>query len=114
MSELRDLAAALRAFDKRLTSVEDCLLVLVRNSEQQAEWRHAQRNAAQVERGEREARQRSLAQLQEFQGALWNYLGKLDEKLEALSKTRHDDVTELKRRMHSIEEKVGGEEITQP
>ncbi len=113
MSELRDLTNALRAFDRRLASVEECLLVIVRNSEQQAEWRHQQRNEAQRETYEREGRKRSIAQIEEFQGALWKYLAALDERLAALAATRHEDVVTLGKRVRKLEERAG-EEITQP
>jgi hypothetical protein len=116
VSELRDLTAALRAFDKRITSVEECLLVLVRNSEQESEWRHEQRNAAQREILQQEARGRAIKQVEEFQGALWKYLGQLDERLSALALTRVDDVRALSQRVRDLEAKSGGEvsdEVTQ-
>ncbi len=110
MSELRDLTAALRALGTRMTSIEDCLLVVLRNSEQESDWRHEQRNAAQRHLSESEERDRSLRQIEEFQGALWKYLGTLDERLESLSVARHDDVKALSERVRKLEP---DEEVTQ-
>ncbi len=110
MSELRDLTAALRAQYQRLSAIEECLTIVLRNSQQEAEWRHQQRNDASVRELEREEQRRSFKQLEEFQGALWKYLGKLDERLEALAKTRHDDVKSLSERVRKLEPE---EEVTQ-
>lgn len=98
MSELRDHTAALRSFDKRLTSIEECMLVVVRNSEQEA--------AAAGDLV------RALKQVQEFQGSLWKYLANLDEKLAALAVTRVDDVKALNRRVGAIEGILGLSEVT--
>lgn len=109
MSDLRAITAALRAFATRLTSIEECLVVVLRNSEQESDWRHEQRNMAHAD-GLRQAEQlRALKQVEEFQGALWKYLAGLDERLEALSRTRFDDVRELKARVRALEE----DEVTQ-
>lgn len=111
MSELRDLTAALRSVAARQTGIEECLLVLLRNSEQERDWRHEQRGIAQRRQGEWEERERSFKQVEEFQGALWKYLGKLDERLEALAAVRHDDVRALSERVQALEPP---ERITRP
>ena len=110
MSELRDLTGALRAFGNRLTAIEECLLTLVRNSEQEADWRHEQRGLAQRQELARATQERSLKQVEEFQAALWGYLGKLDERLENLAVARHDDVKALSERVRALEPE---EEVTQ-
>lgn len=109
MSELRDLTSALRAIGTRMTSIEDCLLIVLRNSEQQADWRHEQRNAAQRDELKREEQARSLKQVEEFQGALWGYLARLDERLANLAIARHDDVKALSERVQALEPE---EEVT--
>ena len=113
MSELRDLTAALRAFDKRITGVEECLLLLVRDSQQQSEWRHEQKNSSQKDNLFLTEMSKTLAQLEAFQGSLWNYLATLDGKLVALANTRLEDVKALNKRVGVVEEKVGIEEVTQ-
>jgi hypothetical protein len=110
MSELRDLTSALRSMASRMTSIEDCLLIVVRNSEQEADWRHDQRGIEQRRELEASERGRALAQIQEFQGALWKYLAALDERLEALSVARHDDVKALNERVRKLEP---ADEVTQ-
>lgn len=99
MSELRDLTGALRSFDTRLRSIEECLLIVVRNSEQEASTQ--------------ESSERALKQVQEFQGSLWKYLANLDEKLAALAVTRVDDVKALNRRVGRLEAVAGLDEVTQ-
>ncbi len=110
MSELRDLATAFRATNSRLDSIEDCLLVLLRNSVQEADWRHHQRNEAAIRVAEREEILRAIKQVENFQDALWKYLGKLDERLEELAKTRHEDISEVKSRLHNLE--YNSDEVT--
>lgn len=109
MSELRDVTSALRALGNRMSSIEDCLLILLRNSEQQADWRHEQRNAAQREELRRAAQARALKQVEEFQSALWDYLARLDERLKNLVIARHDDVKALSERIKGLEPE---EEVT--
>lgn len=113
MSELRDLTAALRAFDKRITSVEDCLLVLVRNSEQETEWRHEQRGIAQRHQLEGEERDRALKQVQEACGAISHKLAEVVERLDNQASTRLSDVKELRDRVRDIElKRPPAQEIT--
>lgn len=109
MSELRDLTAALRAQSARMTDTQECLLIVLRNSEQEAAWRHEQRNADP--RLALDELVKSLKQLEEFQGALWKYLGRLDERIESLAVVRQDDVKALSDRVRKLEP---DEEITQP
>jgi hypothetical protein len=116
MSELRDLTAALRAQSKRLDSFGDALVLLLRDSGQQSEWRHEQRNAEQMRQLEQkdlhdslETLQKSITQVGNFQSALWEYLGKLDERLETLAQVRHDDVRALSDRVRALEPQ---EEVT--
>ena len=115
MSELRAITKALRSLHNRLTGVTDCLAVLTRNSEQEADWRHEQRNEAQRREGEKSETLRSLKQVEEFQGALWKYLAELDVRLSQLADTRHDDVKEIKTRLRRLEsdQPPEPEEVTQ-
>lgn len=116
MSELRDLTAALRAQSRRLDSFGESLILLLRDSAQQSEWRHQQRNDEHMRKAERkelldtlEAMQKGLKQVEMFQSALWTYLGKLDERQELLAKTRHEDIREVKLRLRALED----DEVTQ-
>jgi hypothetical protein len=113
MSELRDLTLALRAFDKRFMSIEDCLLELVRDSKQQSEWRHLQKNRAQTDDGLQLQREKAILQVQEACGAISSKLAEFSERLETLATVRGDDVRELKGRLNSLETRVKGEEVTQ-
>lgn len=110
MSELRDLTAAMRSLANGQALIQDCLLVVLRNSEQQADWRHEQRGIEQRRVLQDDERDRALKQVEEFQGALWKYLGKLDERLETLAAVRHDDVKALSERVRALEP---DEEVTQ-
>ena len=110
MSELRDLSAALRAQSKRMKSFGDALVVLLRDSAQQTEWRHEQRNAEQVRQLEQKSLHESLEtlrktvdQVSNFQAALWEYLGKLDGQVESLGKIRQDDIQALSARISRLE-----------
>lgn len=111
MSDLRHLTAAFRSFAARMAAIEDCLVIVLRNSEQESDWRHEQRNIEQIRKGDLEELVRATKQSQEFQGALWKYLAKLDERLEALASTRHEDVKKLSQRVRKLE--AGDEEVTQ-
>jgi uncharacterized FlaG/YvyC family protein len=112
MSELRDLTAALRAVSNRITSVENCMLVLVRNSEQEAEWRHQQRNREMMAVGEREAQERATQQVQEACGAISHKLFELVERFDNQAAVRLQDVRALSGRVRKLEEADGAEEVT--
>src|SRR4051812_10342492 len=99
MSELRDLTAALRALDGRVTGVENCLLVLLRDSQQQSEWRHDQRNRAMIEDGKRADNERAMLQVQEACGAVSHRLFEFAERLDNYAQTRLDDVRNLNTRL---------------
>lgn len=103
MSELRDLTAALRTFDKRLTSIEDCLVVLLRDSQQQSEWRHFQKNEAMITSGEKEEQRIAMLQLQEACGALSHKLFEFNDRLDVYSKLRQDDLRSLNTRVRLLE-----------
>lgn len=124
MSDLRDLTSALASFSGSMTSIEECLVVLLRNSEQESDWRHQQQNDAQQEvfresirKDAFEQMEKAIKQLGEFQGALWAYLGELDGQQKQQAKTRHEDVSELKQRLHKLETRVPSDppddEVTQ-
>jgi hypothetical protein len=118
MSELRDLTGAFRAFDKRLTSVEELLLVIVRNSEQESEWRHEQRNRAQITDSERAETERlsalAIKQVQEACGGISHKLAEVVERLDNQASTRLSDVKELRDRVRQLElDRVSVDEITQ-
>lgn len=114
MSELRDLTVALRAFDKRITGIEECLLVLVRDSQQQSEWRHTQKNQAMIEKGSREEQEIAMKQVQEACGAVSHKLFDFSERLDNYARTRLDDVKRLNVRLGNVEAKLEDEEVTQP
>ena len=103
MSELRDLTSALRSIDKRLASHEECLVILVRNSAQQAQWRHDQKNRAVIEDGIRLESERAMLQVQETCGAIAHKLVEVFERLENQSSTRLSDVKGLRERVSQIE-----------
>lgn len=109
MSELRDLTIALRAFDKRLTGVEDCLLILLRDSQQQAEWRHLQKNRAMTEDYQKNEQERAMLQVQETCGAISHKLAEVVERLDLHAETRREDVKKLSARISQLEPQ---EEIT--
>ena len=103
MSELRDLTVALRAFDRRIAGVEDCLVILSRESRQQTEWRHQQKNNAQVSEGLRLQAERAMLQIQEACGAISHKVAELVERLDNQASTRLSDVKELRERTRQIE-----------
>ena len=103
MSELRDLTAAMRSFDKRLTSVEACLITITRNSNQEAEWRHNQKNRALINDGVQLENERAMAQVQEACGAISHKLAEVVERLDNLGATRLSDVKELRERTRQLE-----------
>lgn len=114
MSELRDLTRALRIFDSRLTGIENCLVVLMRDSQQQAEWRHDEKNRAMVFDGLMEERDLAVQQVQTSQGLIHDRLSELVERIDALSTTRLNDVKVLSQRVRELEENAGNEETTKP
>jgi len=115
MSELRDLTNALRSFDKRIVSVEQCLVMLVNDSKQQAEWRHRQKNQAVVDEGLRLESEKAMHQVQEACGAISHKLLELVERLDNQSSTRLSDVKELRERTRQLELRLlSDEEVTKP
>lgn len=112
MSELRDLTQALKAFNKRLTSIEDCLLSLVRDSRQQSEWRHHQKSRTMIENGFMEEQERAMLQVQEACGAISHRLTEVVERLDNQAAVRLDDVKELRQRIADIEKESGNQEVT--
>lgn len=111
MSELRDLTDALRALDNRLRGVEDCLLVILRDSQQQSEWRHLEKTRAQIADGLRYEQELAMKQVQEACGAISHKLVEVVERLDNQAATRLEDVKELKRRVGDLEA-ASGEEVT--
>jgi len=116
MSEFRDLTVALRSLSDRMTTIEDCMLVLVRNSEQEKDWRHEQRNIAMVTKGEAEERELALKQIQEWMGPVNDNLNELVERFDNFVATRFTDVKSLNDRVRDLEQEVGvsQEEVTKP
>ncbi len=103
MSELRDLTLALRSFDRRLMAAEECLILLVRESQQSAQWRHIQKGRAMVEDGYRSEQERAMMQVQEACGAISHKLAEFNERLDNQSSTRLSDVRGLNERVRQIE-----------
>lgn len=111
MSELRALTEAMRAIDRRISGVEDCLIILVRDSQQQAHWRHDQKNRAQSEDFLKKEQEIAIKQVQEACGAISHRLSEVVERLDNQSATRIDDVRRLNRRVGELEE-LAGKEVT--
>lgn len=111
MSELRDLTAALRSFDKRIASVEECLLTLVRDSKQASEWRHQQRNRVMLDDERREGQEKALAQVQIHCGSISSQIAEVTQRLDNQAHTRLSDVRELRNRVRTLEEVT---EISEP
>lgn len=109
MSELRDLTIVLRTFDKRLSSAEDILLILLRDSRQQSDWRHEQRNRAMVEDGYREGQENAMLQVQQECASINTRIGELVAQLDSYSKLRQEDVRRLNIRIGQLE---SPEEVT--
>lgn len=109
MSELRALTKALRSLDSRITGIEDCLVVVLRNSEQEADWRHEQRNAAHAYGLEREDQVRAMKQVQDACGAISNRLLHLVERIESLAANQWASDKELRKRLRDLE---SGDEVT--
>jgi hypothetical protein len=112
MSELRDLTQALRSFDERLTSVEDCLVVLVRDSQQQTEWRHEQKNRAMIADGLKREDESAMRQVQDACVALSGRIVEVFERLDNQASLRRDDVKALNGRVGRVEEQLGLDEVT--
>lgn len=107
MSEFRDLTMALRSLSNRLTAVEDCMIVLVRNSEQEREWRHEQRNRTMIDDLREAEKEAALKQIQDF-------MGLLNDRFENFVATRFEDIKGLNSRVREIEESLDKEETTKP
>ena len=115
MSEFRDLTVALRTLSNRLVAVEDCMVLLVRNSEQEKEWRHEQRNRASVEDGRIAEREQALQQLQEWMGPVNDGLRELVERFDNFVNTRYSDMKGLNDRVRDLERGAfPKEELTKP
>jgi hypothetical protein len=112
MSEFRDLTVALRTLADRLTGVEDCMVILVRNSEQEKDWRHEQRNRAMLEDGRTEEREKALQQIQEFMGAFGDRLQELIQRFDNFVLMRHADIKGLNQRVRDLENEQGNDEVT--
>jgi hypothetical protein len=113
MSEFRDLTVALRTLSDRLTTIEDCMLVLVRNSEQEKDWRHEQRNIAMIQKGESEEREQALLQIQQWMGPVNDNLNGLIERFDNFVATRYADIKGLNERVRDLETGfVAPDEIT--
>lgn len=109
MSELRDLTSALRSLDRRVSSVEECLLELVRDSRQATDWRHQQRNRVMLDDERREGQERAMIQVQEACGAISHRLAEVAERLDNQVATRQSDVKWLGSRVRELELKAGTE-----
>jgi len=115
MSEFRDLTIALRSLSNRQVAIEDCMVVLVRNSEQEKEWRHEQRNRASVEDGRIAEREQALQQLQEWMGPVNDKLQELVDRFDNFVQTRFTDVKTLHDRVRDLEQGfIPKEELTKP
>lgn len=115
MSELRDTTAALRSFDKRLNSIEECLLVLVRNSEQQSEWRHEQRNEAQKAVLRHDAAERAMKQVQDACGAISHKVAEVVQRIENLAAMQFEGSKAINERVRQVElQQPPSDEITRP
>jgi len=113
MSELRDLTAALRSIADRQTGIEECLLIVLRNSEQESDWRHEQRSIEQRRQLEGEERDRAMKQVQEACGSISHKLAEVVERLDNQASTRLSDVRGLSERVGKLERARDDDEVTQ-
>jgi len=95
-----------------MTTIEDCMVVLVRNSEQEKDWRHEQRNMAQIQKGESEERELALKQIQDWMGPVNDNLNGLIERFDNFVATRYADIKGLNERVRSLESGFVPDEIT--
>jgi hypothetical protein len=93
--------------------IQDCLLVVLRNSEQQADWRHEQRGIEQRRLGDQEQQELAMKQVQDACGAISHRLAEVVERLDNQASTRRSDVRGLSARVGEIERKLGVDEVTQ-
>ncbi len=112
MSDLRHLTAAFRAFATRLNSIEDCLAIVLRNSEQESDWRHEQRNIEHRRQADQDESAKAMKQVQEAVGAISHRLASLHDAVEKMGSTRLSDVKELRQRMQSYENRLEMDEVT--
>jgi hypothetical protein len=110
VSELRALTKALRSLDSRITGIEDCLVVVLRNSEQESDWRHEQRNLVHAANQEREEQVRAMKQVQDACSAISHKLVHLVERIESLAANQWASDKELRKRVRALE---SGDEVTQ-
>ncbi len=112
MSELRDLTSAMRALSAYMGSITDCMVVLVRDSQQQTKWRHDQKNLAVIEEGRWDGQERAMLQIQNNMAALSTRVVEVHDELRTLQTIRFEDVKELKDRLRKREEAESFEEVT--
>ncbi len=118
MSLERDIAHAFTTLGARLTSIETCLVQLSRDSAQQSDWRHEQRNYEQAAQLFRDETVKSIRQVQVWMGSFSDKMTELVEALRVVRAVRHDDV----RRINALERRptpapglaIDDEEITKP
>ncbi len=110
MSELRALTKALRSLDNRITGIEDCLVVVLRNSEQEADWRHEQRGLVHSAGLAGEEHTKAMKQVQDACSAISHKLVHLVERIESLAANQWASDKELRKRVRALE---SGEEVTQ-
>ncbi len=111
MSDLRDNAAALRAMNSRMTTIEECLLTVLHKMETEEGWREEAKKAAE----QASQFEKALGQTQNFFKEILHQFTGLKDQLDNLSATRLDDVKDIKRRMWHLEKYLpANEEPTQP
>jgi hypothetical protein len=118
MSLERDIAHAFTTLGDRLTSIETCLVQLSRDSAQQSDWRHEQRNHEQAAKLFREETSKNIRQIQIWMGSFSDKLTELVEALRVVRAVRHEDV----RRINALERRptpapelaIEDEELTKP
>lgn len=79
MSELRDMAAALKSISDSLTSIESCMAETVANGVQLREGMHDLRNKLQVELLDKGKTERSVEVIQAWLGDFGKKLGELTD-----------------------------------
>lgn len=109
MSELRDLAAALRAISDSLTSIEAHVANQDANCVQLREGMHDLRNVIQKSMLESTGREKALAQVQSWMGDFSKKLSETHDAVSTLQVTMSDHRREIGQRIRDLEPE---EEVT--
>lgn len=110
VSELRDLAAALSAVSKSLTSIENHVAEQNANCVQLRQGLHELRNQLQADAIERGEREKAIEQVQTWMGDFSRKLGEVHEMVTNVQANLHDTQRGLSARIGELEDES---EVTQ-